>query len=153
MRILVALAGWNERYVFKAHDDFFGFLQDYFIFCFSFCGEIFYWFFFYGVVFFDDVYMASVYYVFLNFLIFPVAVIVIFMALGIKQERSLYVSAFMVVALSEVLEVVVSFSFFEERVVFPLALLEYLAYAISVIVGVRVGERIGRRGAPRNSRG
>jgi len=109
--------------------------------------------FFYGVVFFDDVYMASVYYAFLNFLIFPVAVIVIFMALGIKQERSLYVSAFMVVALSEVLEIVVSFSFFEERVVFLLALLEYLAYAISVIVGVRVGERIGRRGASRNSRG
>jgi len=109
--------------------------------------------FFYGVVFFEDVCLASVYYIFLNFLILPVATMVIFMVLGIKQERNLYVSAFLIVVLSEVLEVVVSFLFSGEWVVFPLVLLEYCVYVISVFVGVRVGERIGRGDASRNSRG
>jgi len=108
--------------------------------------------FFYGVVFFEDVYLASVYYIFLNFLIFPVATMAIFMVLGIKQKRNLYVSAFLIVVLSEVLEVVVSF-LFSGGVVFPLVLLEYCAYVISVFVGVRVGERIGRGDASRNFRG
>jgi len=96
------------------------------------------------IVFFENIILAGVHYVFINFIIYSAVIIIIFIGFGMKQESFLYVHATLVVILSEVIDVVVSFLFFGEYLVSPLLLLEYGIYAMSVFVGVSIGKSIRR---------
>jgi len=102
--------------------------------------------FLYGVVSFDSIAIGSAYYILLNFIVYPAAIIAILMRLGIKQENFLYAHVFLVVILSEILDMGFSFllSFFVGRndSFSSLLLLEYGIYIISIFVGVGLGKRV-----------